>query len=138
MKVIAESEDAKKYTINGKIVSKNEYEAIRQVTLDHVWTAMRFKKVDQLPNKNRAFVEFKAADIKVDDFEKRIIALPIELDKILAAHDEARDFFSTLSVINQKEYLSWIQGAKKEETKLKRLEATLQKLLAGKNNPSEK
>jgi uncharacterized protein YdeI (YjbR/CyaY-like superfamily) len=56
----------------------------------------------------------------------------------LAAHDEARDFFSTLSVINQKEYLSWIQGAKKEETKQKRLEATLQKLLAGKNNPSEK
>ena len=121
-----------------EILSKNEYEAIRQVTLDHVWTAMRFKKVDQLPNKNRAFVEFKAADIKVDDFAKRIIALPIELDKILAAHDEARDFFSTLSVINQKEYLSWIQGAKKEETKLKRLEATLQKLLAGKNNPSEK
>ena len=121
-----------------EILSKNEYEAIRQVTLDHVWTAMRFKKVDQLPNKNRAFVEFKSADIKVDDFAKRIIALPIELDKILAAHDEARDFFSTLSVINQKEYLSWIQGAKKEETKLKRLEATLQKLLAGKNNPSEK
>lgn len=120
------------------ILSKNDFEAIRQVTLDHVWTAMRFKKVDQLPNKNRAFVEFKSADIKVDDFAKRIIALPIELDKILAAHDEARDFFSTLSVINQKEYLSWIQGAKKEETKLKRLEATLQKLLAGKNNPSEK
>lgn len=121
-----------------EILSKNDYEAIRQVTLDHVWTAMRFKKVDQLPNKHRTFVEFKAADIKVDDFEKRIIALPIELDKILAAHDEARDFFASLSVINQKEYLSWIQGAKKEETKQKRLEATLEKLLAGKNNPSEK
>jgi uncharacterized protein YdeI (YjbR/CyaY-like superfamily) len=74
----------------------------------------------------------------VDDFEKRIIALPIELDKILAAHDEARDFFTSLSIINQKEYLSWIQGAKKEETKQKRLEATLEKLLAGKNNPTEK
>jgi hypothetical protein len=121
-----------------EILSKNEYEAIRQVTLDHVWTAMRFKKVDQLPNKNRAFVEFKAADIKVDDFAKRIIALPIELDKILAAHDEAREFFTSLSILNQKEYLSWIQGAKKEETKQKRLEATLEKLLAGKNNPSEK
>jgi uncharacterized protein YdeI (YjbR/CyaY-like superfamily) len=74
----------------------------------------------------------------VYDFEKRIIALPIELDKILAAHDEARDFFTSLSIINQKEYLSWIQGAKKEETKQKRLEATLEKLLAGKNNPTEK
>lgn len=120
------------------ILSKNDYEAIRQVTLDHVWTAMRFKKIDQLPNKNRTFVEFKSADIKVDDFEKRLIALPVELDKLFTAHEEAREFFTSLSIINQKEYLSWIQGAKKEETKLKRLEATLEKLLAGKQNPSEK
>ncbi|MCX6331554.1 MAG: YdeI/OmpD-associated family protein [Chitinophagia bacterium] len=120
------------------ILSKNDFEAIRQVTMDHVWTAMRFKKVDQLPNKNRTFVEFKSADIKVDDFEKRLIALPIELDKLFAADEEAREFFTSLSIINQKEYLSWIQGAKKEETKQKRLEATLEKLLAGKQNPSEK
>ncbi|MGI9138032.1 MAG: YdeI/OmpD-associated family protein [Sediminibacterium sp.] len=120
------------------LLSKNDFEAIRQVTLDHVWTAMRFKKVDQLPNKNRTFVEFKSADIKVDDFEKRLIALPIELDKLFAADEEAREFFTSLSIINQKEYLSWIQGAKKEETKQKRLEATLEKLLAGKQNPSEK
>jgi uncharacterized protein YdeI (YjbR/CyaY-like superfamily) len=30
-----------------------------------------------------------------------------------------------LFIINQKEYLSWINGAKKDETKQKRLEATL-------------
>jgi hypothetical protein len=121
-----------------EILSKNEYEAVRQVTLDHVWTAMRFKKLDQIPNRNRTFVEFKAADIKVDDFEKRLIALPIELDKLFGAHEEAREFFVSLSILNQKEYLSWIQGAKKEETKQKRLESTLEKLLAGKNSPSEK
>jgi len=121
-----------------EILSKNEYEAVRQVTLDHVWTAMRFKKLDQIPNRNRTFVEFKAADIKVDDFEKRLIALPIELDKLFGAHEEAREFFVSLSILHQKEYLSWIQGAKKEETKQKRLESTLEKLLAGKNSPSEK
>jgi len=121
-----------------EILSKNDYEAVRQVTLDHVWTAMRFKKLDQIPNRNRTFVEFKAADIKVDDFEKRLIALPIELDKLFGAHEEAREFFISLSILNQKEYLSWIQGAKKEETKQKRLESTLEKLLAGKNSPSEK
>jgi uncharacterized protein YdeI (YjbR/CyaY-like superfamily) len=74
----------------------------------------------------------------VDDFEKRLIALPIELDKLFGAHEEAREFFISLSILNQKEYLSWIQGAKKEETKQKRLESTLEKLLAGKNSPSEK
>ena len=83
-----------------EILSKNEYEAVRQVTLDHVWTAMRFKKLDQIPNRNRTFVEFKAADIKVDDFEKRLIALPIELDKLFGAHEEAREFFvSSLLII---------------------------------------
>ena len=121
-----------------EILSKNDYEAVRQVTLDHVWTAMRFKKLDQIPNRNRTFVEFKSANIKVDDFEKRLIALPIELDKLFGAHEEAREFFISLSILNQKEYLSWIQGAKKEETKQKRLESTLEKLLAGKNSQSEK
>ena len=80
----------------------------------------------------------KYRDIKVDDFEKRLIALPIELDKMFSHNEEAREFFTSLSIVNQKEYLSWIQGAKKEETKQKRLEATMEKLMAGKNNPSEK
>jgi hypothetical protein len=121
-----------------EILSDNDFEAIRQVTLDHVWTAMRFTKLDQIPNKERSFAEFKVSNIKVDDFEKRLIALPIELDKMFSHNEEAREFFTSLSIINQKEYLSWIQGAKKEETKQKRLEATLEKLMAGKNNHSEK
>ena len=121
-----------------EILSDNDFEAIRQVTLDHVWTGMRFTKLDQIPNKERSFAEFKVSNIKVDDFEKRLIALPIELDKMFSHNEEAREFFTSLSIINQKEYLSWIQGAKKEETKQKRLEATLEKLMAGKNNPSEK
>ncbi|MFM1930208.1 MAG: hypothetical protein RL387_1536 [Bacteroidota bacterium] len=121
-----------------EILSDNDFEAIRQVTLDHVWTAMRFTKLDQIPNKERTFAEFKVSNIKVDDFEKRLIALPIELDKMFSHNEEAREFFTSLSIINQKEYLSWIQGAKKEETKQKRLEATMEKLMAGKNNPSEK
>ena len=121
-----------------EILSDNDFEAIRQVTLDHVWTAMRFTKLDQIPDKERSFAEFKVSNIKVDDFEKRLIALPIELDKMFSHNEEAREFFTSLSIINQKEYLSWIQGAKKEETKQKRLEATLEKLMAGKNNPSEK
>lgn len=121
-----------------EILSDNDFEAIRQVTLDHVWTAMRFTKLDQIPNKERSFAEFKVSNIKVDDFEKRLIALPIELDKMFSHNEEAREFFTSLSIINQKEYLSWINGAKKEETKQKRLEATLEKLIAGKQNPSEK
>jgi uncharacterized protein YdeI (YjbR/CyaY-like superfamily) len=34
--------------------------------------------------------------------------------------------------------VNWIQGAKKEETRQQRLETALEKLLAGKSNPTEK
>ena len=54
-----------------EILANNEYEAIRQVTLDHVWTALRFTKYDQIPNRNRAFAGFKSPNIEIDDFEKR-------------------------------------------------------------------
>jgi uncharacterized protein YdeI (YjbR/CyaY-like superfamily) len=47
-------------------------------------------------------------------------------------------FFEELSFTNKKEYVLWINDAKKEETREKRLVETLEKLKAGKKNPSEK
>lgn len=121
-----------------EILSENDFEAIKQVTLDHVWTSMRFQKLDADTAVSRPVAEFKVANVKVDDFEKRLIALPMEFERVLSKNEEAKEFFTSLTIINQKEYLSWIQGAKKEETKQKRLDATIEKLLAGKQNPSEK
>jgi uncharacterized protein YdeI (YjbR/CyaY-like superfamily) len=62
----------------------------------------------------------------------------VELGKLFTKHKEAQEFFSSLSFTNQKEYVTWIEGAKKEETRQRRLETALEKLLAGKKNPSEK
>ncbi|MBX9733700.1 MAG: YdeI/OmpD-associated family protein [Chitinophagaceae bacterium] len=119
-------------------LTKKEYECVRQVALDHVWSAMRFKKLDQIPNRTRAFSEIKAPVIGGIDFEKRLVKAPVDLDRLFTKHTEAKEFFSSLSFTNQKEYVSWIEGAKKEETRARRVETALEKLLAGKRNPSEK
>ncbi len=119
-------------------LTKNEYECVRQVALDHVWSAMRFKKLDKIPNRTRAFSEMKSSEINGIDFEKRLVVPPVELGKLFTKHKQAHEFFSSLSFTNQKEYVSWIEGAKKEETRQRRLETALEKLLAGKKNPSEK
>jgi len=37
-----------------QILSDNEYESIAEVTLDHVWTAMQFKKLEVLPVKAKS------------------------------------------------------------------------------------
>lgn len=120
------------------ILCDNGYEAVSQIALDHVWTAMRFKKSEQIP----ARVAAKNTDAKVEadgvDFEKRLVVPPAELEKMFTKYQNAREFFSKLSFTNQKEYVTWIEGAKKTETRQRRLEAAVEKLLAGKKNPAEK
>ena len=119
-------------------LTKKEYECVRQVAMDHVWSAMRFKKLDQIPNKTREFSESKPILANGVDFEKRLVKAPVELDRLFTTHSEAKEFFSSLSFTNQKEYVTWIEGAKKVETRQRRLETALEKLLAGKRNPTEK
>jgi len=43
-----------------QILSDNEYESIAEVTLDHVWTAMHFKKFEPLPVKAKPIARQKA------------------------------------------------------------------------------
>ena len=121
------------------LLTQKEYECVRQVALDHVWSAMRFKKSDKIPNRDRAFSpELRTHEINGIDFEKRLVVPPVELDKFFTKHKEAQAFFVSLSFTNQKEYVSWIESAKKDETRQRRLETALEKLLAGKKNPTEK
>jgi hypothetical protein len=121
-----------------QIFAENGYENVREVPLDHVWTAIRFKKLETIPNQARAFSEIKNADINGVDFDKRLVVPPVELETLFMKHGEAKEFFTSLSTTNQKEYVSWISAAKRADTKARRLEVALEKLLAGKKNPAEK
>jgi hypothetical protein len=72
------------------------------------------------------------------DEEERVLDMPEDLKKLLSKNRQAHEFYESLSYTNRKEYAVWISSAKKEETREKRLEQTLSKLLSGKKNPSEK
>ena len=121
-----------------EMLTKLEYESVRQVAVDNVWSAIRFKKLDQIPNRDRSFSEIKTSEMNGVDFEKRLVVPPAELGSMFLKHKEAQQCFTSLSFSNQKEYVSWIEAAKKEDTRKRRLENALEKLLAGKKNPTEK
>lgn len=72
------------------------------------------------------------------DTAERVVEAPPALQQLLDKNGQAKQFFDSLSFTNRKEYARWISEAKREETLQKRLESTLDKLLAGKKNPSEK
>lgn len=117
------------------------YEGVRQVALDSVWSALRFKKCDQIPVMASASAnDGVPAPVEGVDFIARTVEVPVTLQKQLnlKKHKKALEHFQQLSFTNKKEYVEWITGAKKEETRQHRLAATVEKLMAGKNNPSEK
>lgn len=114
-------------------IAQSGYEGVRMISLDHVWCAMRFKKADQIQH-----VFEDSVPMSYVDMEARVITTPPELEKLFTENTEARTFFDSLSFTNRKEYVVWITGSKKEETKTARLNAAIEKLNNGRKNPSEK
>ncbi len=121
---------------NWAILVENNFESISEVTLDHVWSALEFKQKESIEVESISQVE--KIEVNSFDFDKNLVVPTAELEKIFTAHKKAREVFQNLSQVNQKEYVEWIEGAKRKDTKTRRLEATVEKLLAGKKSPLEK
>src|SRR5688572_15372186 len=66
------------------------------------------------------------------DTEPRILELPKELVKEFKKDKAAKAFFDKLSYTHQREYVQWINEAKKEETRLNRVTKTIEMLKKGK------
>jgi bacteriocin resistance YdeI/OmpD-like protein/uncharacterized protein DUF1905 len=66
------------------------------------------------------------------DTEPRLIEVPEDLMKELKKNKEARVFFDKLSYTHQKEYVRWVEEAKREETRQNRIVKTIEMLKKGK------
>jgi hypothetical protein len=127
---------------NWEILTGNNFVSVCEVTLDHVWSALRFERtspiVTAIAEPEKVVIETKKVELKGVDFDKNLVVAPTELEKMFLGHKKAREFFQNLSATNQKEFVEWIEGAKRQDTRTRRLEATVEKLLAGKKSPLEK
>lgn len=65
------------------------------------------------------------------DTEERVVEIPKDLMKELKRDKEAKTFFDKLSYTHKKEYVKWIEEAKKEETRLRRVLKTIELLKKG-------
>jgi len=112
---------------------------VASVAVDDTWTGIRLKRIEQI----------KPSGLCNDDIQKgpygdyidvagKVVSAPPDLKAELNGHPAANSFFESLSYTNRKEYVLWLLTAKQEKTRLARLEKTVEKLLEGKKNPSEK
>ncbi|MBV4356108.1 YdeI/OmpD-associated family protein [Pinibacter aurantiacus] len=121
------------------------FENVSEVTLDHVWTAIRFHKNEQAVVVIEEEVEVFEEEEEGDDdvavavpTKKKTVATPPDFAKALRRSKVATTFFEKLSAANQTEYVNWITGARKEETRLKRIETAIERLGEGRKTPSDK
>ena len=73
-------------------------------------------------------------EIKVSvelDAEERVITIPAELKRMFKSEKEAKSAFEKLSYTHQKEFVKWIEDAKKAETRQNRIVKTIQMLKKG-------
>ena len=110
-----------------KIMQKFGYRAVSQISIDDIWSALRFK-----PQSN---VVSKKVETSSVDMLKRIVKIPKDLKVKFQKNKKAEDFFKTLSFTHRNEYVVWIETAKKEETRAARTAKTITMLLKGIKNP---
>ena len=112
---------------------------VASASVNETWTALRLKPVGQ-----SKISEFRNEEIKNNehaayiDVENKQITLPADIKRVLEQVPDALSFYQRLSYSNRKEYVVWILSAKQETTKAERLVKLVDKLSAGKKNPSEK
>ncbi len=64
------------------------------------------------------------------------LARPAELESSLAGAPDARAMYDGLSFSHQKAYADWVAEAKRPETRARRAAASVDRLLAGRTQPT--
>ena len=86
----------------------------------------------------------EAADVRVGDTvhveverdeRERVVEVPPDLEAAFAGDPEARAAFERLSFTHRREYAEWVGGAKRTQTRERRLVKALAMLRAGVKHP---
>jgi hypothetical protein len=116
------------------IVKESGWEGIALVSVNDVWSAMRFRPVEAVGKVRVTPAERKAAKVEPAAPPE----MPADLRQALDANAQASIFFEKLAPSHKKEYIRWIVDAKREETRVSRVLKAIEKLGGGLKRPSDK
>jgi hypothetical protein len=122
------------------IVHASGWEGIALVSLDDTWSAMRFRPSGAVNSSSRTSRRTEQGSASTDraSASPEPHETPDDLKAALANAPEAEAFFNGLAPSHRKEYIRWVTEAKREETRAKRVEGTVEKLLSKLKRPSDK
>jgi uncharacterized protein YdeI (YjbR/CyaY-like superfamily) len=105
------------------------------ISFDDDWSAFLMENAPP-KEQSKASKDYHAAQNAWADPKTKTVRIPDDLVAAFKKNSEARRLYEALAYTNKKEYVLWVVGAKREETRAARVKATIEKLLAGLRNPS--
>lgn len=110
------------------------FEGIALISIDDTWSSMRFRPAG-LVRSTSPRRELRTGKAEAAEPKERVVEVPDYYRDILDSKPDIKLFFEGLSYTHRKEYIRWITEAKREETRLSRIEKSLEKLAAGIKSP---
>jgi hypothetical protein len=107
------------------------------ISFDDNWSAFAMRNTPP-KEQSKASADYHANQNAYADPKTKTVIVPEDLRKAFEKKKKAQALFDALSFTCRKEYVMWIVGAKREETRTERVKKTIEKLLQGKKNPTEK
>jgi hypothetical protein len=106
------------------------FEGVTLIAIDDTWSAMRFKPAGDIPSRagKPADAPGKAAGRTAK--KKPPVEVPADLAAELASAPGARAIFEALPPSHQREYIAWLDEAKKPETRARRVKGAVERILA--------
>jgi hypothetical protein len=120
-------------------LGKYGYGGVASASVNETWTALRFRPKEQTKTSDTRNDEIKQNEYSQwIDVDNRIVRLPDEIKTVLEKSPQALANYEKLSYSNRKEYVLWVVTAKQDKTRYARKIQLIEKLEAGKKNPTEK
>lgn len=109
---------------------------ISLISFDDTWSVFGFRAKTEEDKKKEAMPKPEREIFKWADPKTKTVKLPEDFDSVLKKNKKELMFFNSLSFTNKKEYIEWIVTAKREQTKIDRINGSVERLGKGWKNPA--
>ena len=115
---------------------KDKLSWINLFSFDETWSIFGFRSKTDNDRKKEAKPKPEREIFNWVNPTTKEVRLPDALINAFKKNKKEADYFHSLAFSHKKEYIEWIVTAKKEETKMKRVEGTIERLGKQWKNPS--
>ncbi|MFN0031162.1 MAG: YdeI/OmpD-associated family protein [Flavobacteriales bacterium] len=117
------------------LMNRSNLSFVAFISFDDVWSIFCIRIKTEADKRKEAKPRVREI-VKYADSATKTITLPDDMKWALKENIKASALFDNLAFSHRREYVEWVVTAKREETRTKRINGTIEMLLRGQKNPA--